>query len=229
MKKWNELAPVQRRRILLAIPVVYFVFYMITFLFLERYVVPQFIIYSRFDDYIPFCEWFLIPYFLWFPLVPATFYYFYKTNLNDYVKLCKIMLTGLTICLALYFLFPNGQNLRAPILGDNILCRLVGMLRSADTSTNVCPSIHVFVSVSLALLFQGSVELRQKHPAVRMGLILLSGLICMSTVFLKQHSIVDVACGAALSLILGAVFRCGGIGELMDAMERPRKRAFVEP
>lgn len=229
MNRWNKLTADQRRGVLLAIPLIYFVFYMVTFVLLERYVVPEFIIYSRFDDYIPFNEWFLIPYVLWFPLVPLSFGYFFKTNLNDYVKLCKILLTGLTICLLIYFLFPNGQNLRAPIMGDNILCRMVALLRSADTSTNVCPSIHVFISVSLALMFQGSVEMRREHPGLRISLIILAGLICMSTVFLKQHSIIDVAWGAVLSLVLGAVFRCGGIGELMDAMERPRKQALVEP
>ena len=37
--------------------------------------------------------------------------------------------------------------------------------------------------------------------------MILSVLICMSTVFLKQHSIVDVALGAALALALDLLLR----------------------
>ena len=51
---------------------------------------------------------------------------------------------------------------------------------------------------------------RQSHA--RVGLIVLCVLICMATVFLKQHSLVDVVCGAALCLVLDVAVRKSPLG-----------------
>lgn len=212
---------------LLAVPAVYFFFYMAAFLYLERTVVPRYWIASRFDAYIPFCSAFLIPYVLWFLLIPAAFLYFYRTDREEYIKLCKLVLTGLTVCLALYALFPNGQKLRAAITGDGVLDQLVRLLRRADTSTNVCPSIHVFVSVSVGTMFQNTPSLRDK-PGVRWSLSALVLLICLSTVFLKQHSVIDVACGAALSALLSAAFGCSRLGQRLAQYPKLRKNVAYE-
>ena len=40
---------------------------------LERHVTDNyFVIHSIFDDYIPFCEYFIIPYLLWFAYIAVT-------------------------------------------------------------------------------------------------------------------------------------------------------------
>ena len=47
--------------------VLYFPVYMIWFSYLEKTVTTRFhVIHVALDDYIPFCEYFDIPYFLWF-------------------------------------------------------------------------------------------------------------------------------------------------------------------
>lgn len=208
---------------LLAVPIVYFFAYMAVFLYLERTVVPRYWMASRLDAYIPFCSAFLIPYLLWFLLIPATFLYFYVTDRAEYIKLCKLVLTGLTVCLALYALFPNGQRLRAPIAGDGLLDRMVVLLRKADTNTNVCPSIHVFVSMAVGTMFQNAPSLRDR-PGVRWSLMALAALITLSTVFLKQHSVIDVACGIALEAVLAVLFGCSRLGRRLEAIPRPKKK-----
>ena len=50
------------RRRMLAVPILYFMFYMICFVLLESYVRPRYWIASDLDAYIPFCAAFLIPY-----------------------------------------------------------------------------------------------------------------------------------------------------------------------
>lgn len=215
------------RRRMLAVPVVYFVLYMICFLLLEEYVHPKYWISSDLDAYIPFCEVFIIPYVAWFPLVPGMFWYFYKKDPESYLYLCRAILLGLTICLAIYAVFPNGQLLRRPIQGDNLLCRLVKLLRTTDTPTNVCPSIHVFVSVTVALAAARSRTLADQMRR-KAALTVLVVLICMATVFLKQHSIVDVACGVALSLVLDVCVRKSPLGSLSLAPERAGKKTVLE-
>ena len=217
------------RRRMLVVPVLYFLFYMICFVLLEEYVRPKYWIASDLDAYIPFCAAFLIPYLAWFLLVPGMCWYFYRRDPEQYLYLCRMIVVGLTICLALYAIFPNGQLLRRPIIGDDILSQLVILLRKTDTPTNVCPSIHVFMTVSIALAVARS---RAMSGQIRRqaALMVLAVLICLSTVFLKQHSVVDVACGTALSLVLDVVIRrtdlCMGLFQANPFRRKKKKTAL---
>lgn len=221
---WNDARTGRR---MLAVPAVYFVCYMTYFQWLESWVRPKFWISCELDAYIPFCEAFILPYLAWFLLVPAVFLYFHRRDPEQYIYLCRTVLLGLTICLALYTLFPNGQLLRRPIPRDNLLCRLVEYLRRTDTPTNVCPSIHVFVSMTVAIAL-GRSRAMARQPRVRAGLIVLCVLICMATVCLKQHSLVDVVCGAALCLGLDLMIRKSTFGMgLLCRICRAEKRTLL--
>ena len=63
----------------------------------------------------------------------------------------------------------------------------------------------------------------REHKAVRRGILTLTILICMSTMFLKQHSAVDVVCGLILSVVLDLLVRRWnpGLG-LLRLVVRPR-------
>ena len=69
----------------------------------------------------------------------------------------------------------------------------------------------MFVTVSIALAVARS---RAMSGQVRRqaALMVLAVLICLSTVCRKQHSVVDVACGTALSLALDVVIRRTQLG-----------------
>ena len=58
--------------------------------------------------------------------------------------------------------------------------------------------------------------------------MVLSLLICLSTVFLKQHSVVDVVCGAALAVGLDAVLRRSSVGMGIFYAVIPRKHTAME-
>ena len=216
---WNEE---QTRRRMLAVPVAYFFFYLLYFTLLQEYARPKFWVYTELDAYIPFFEGFVIPYVLWFPLVPLMFPYFHRRDPESYVYLCRTILTGLTLCLLIYTVLPNGQLLRRPLPRDNILCQLVALIRKTDPPINVCPSIHVFVSATIGIAAARAGSLRE-HKAVRRGILTLTILICMSTMFLKQHSAVDVVCGLILSVVLDLLVRRWnpGLG-LLRLVVRPR-------
>lgn len=93
------------------------------------------------------------------------------------------------------------MSLRPEITNTNILSRLVGMIWSVDTATNVCPSIHVFNSIAVNTVIQHSNAFKHKK-LVRFGSYVLALAICMSTVFLKQHSVIDVFWACVLGLVL---------------------------
>ncbi|HPU62751.1 MAG TPA: phosphatase PAP2 family protein [Mobilitalea sp.] len=186
---------------------VYFFFYMIWFTYLERSVTRFTPVYSKLDNYIPFMEIFVIPYLLWFAYIFVTVAYFFFTSRKDFYKCCAFLFIGMTICLTIYTLWPNGHYLRVNIdaLGrDNIFLRIVRLLYTIDTSTNVFPSIHVYNSIGAMIAIRKNERLRG-IKWLQISAFILTVLICMSTVFLKQHSILDVFGAIVLSLIMYAV------------------------
>lgn len=184
----------------------YFIVYSIWFTYLEhRTQVEHYPMHMRLDDAIPFCEYFVIPYLLWFVFIAVTMLYFFFTDVEGFYKCCALLFTGMTICLIIYTLFPNEQNLRpATFAQPNLFTDLVQMIYNADTSTNVCPSIHVLNSIGIFMAICESRNLR-KHKWVIASSGILALSICMSTVLLKQHSMADVLCGAGLAIALYAL------------------------
>lgn len=185
----------------------YFFVYLIWFTYLEKNVTKFTPIHARLDDLIPFCEVFIIPYFIWFLYIAVTVAYFLLTSKQDFLKCCAYLFTGMTICLFIYTVWPNGHYLRVDLnsLGrDNIFIQMLSKIYSIDTATNVFPSIHVFNSVGAMIAINKSERL---HPIkwLQWGTFLLTVLICMSTVFLKQHSVMDVLGALVLNFLLYAV------------------------
>lgn len=188
-----------------AVAILYLPFYLVCFFALERTVTKDYyVVESGLDQYIPFCEWFIIPYLLWFAYIACTVLYFFFTNKRDFTRLCLFLFVGMTICLAIYYIWPNGHHLRQDLtaLGrENIFTRMVAHLYTVDTSTNVCPSIHTLNSVGACIAIFHSNALKDKKW-IRGGALVLTISICLSTVCLKQHSIIDVFCGLLLSLFM---------------------------
>ena len=167
--------------------------YMPWFSWLEKHVTSNyFVIHSVFDDYIPFIEIFIIPYLLWFVYVSGTVLYFFFTDKQGFYRICTLLITGMTLFLIICTIFPNGLNLRPSTFArDNIFVDLVRFIYRADTSTNVLPSLHVYNSIGCYIAIRNSQKLRQ-YKWVQNGSLVLTVSIVLSTMFLKQHSVVDV-------------------------------------
>lgn len=184
----------------------YFFVYMKWFTYLERKNTSYTLIYSRLDDYIPFIEAFIIPYLLWFVYIFVVVAYFFITSKQDFYRLCAYLFIGMTICLFIYTIWPNGHALRVNLkeLGrSNIFIDMLAMIYRYDTATNVFPSIHVFNSIGAAVAIGRSEKLRTIRW-LNWSTWVLTILICLSTVFLKQHSILDIFGAIALSIVMYA-------------------------
>lgn len=181
----------------------YILIYMPWFLYLEKHVTTQYhVIQTTVDEYIPFIEYFIVPYLLWFFFIAAAFLYFFFTDVPGFYKMAKLMFTGMTIFLIISTLFPNGQDLRPVVFErDNIFVDMVRMLYRADTCTNVFPSLHVFNSLSVCIAIHESGSLR-RHKAVCMASYMLGALIILATMFLKQHSVLDVLAAFFMAYVL---------------------------
>ena len=166
---------------------------MLAFRYVEQRAVRPHIIHMKLDDYIPFCEYFIIPYLLWFAYIAVTVFYFafINTNKKEYWQLISTLGIGMTLFIIISVVYPNGQDLRPVLTGDSIFIRLVQNLYKLDTPTNILPSIHVFNSVACCIAILRHQKFR-KHKFFLTGVVVLTSLIIMATVFLKQHTLLDV-------------------------------------
>ena len=173
--------------------VIYMVFYMIWFYYLEQTVTTNFhLIHMKIDDYIPFCELFIIPYELWFPYVACTIVFLAFCDKEEYQNTCIFLCLGMTLFLIVSTVYPNGHDLRlAAMPRDNIFTKLVVSLQKTDTPTNLFPSIHVYNSIGINLGICRS-HSTQKHKWIRIVSSILCVLIIFSTILIKQHSVFDL-------------------------------------
>ena len=201
----------------------YMIFYLAGFAILENAGHRHYhIIHSVIDDMIPFCEVFIIPYFLWFLYCFAgvLWFIFRCRDRREYDKLVSALAIGMTIFLIVSCIFPNAQDLRPAVFPrDNIFTRMVQALYAADTPTNILPSIHVYNSVILFFAFNSCRQL-QKYKKFRLFTGILTSLIVLSTMFLKQHSVVDVSLGLLMSFAVQTF--CDRVFAGEEEFARPR-------
>lgn len=185
----------------------YLPIYLIWFAYLEQKVQKDYyVIHCSLDSLVPFQEWFIIPYFLWFLLIPAMFLYLGFTNKQDFRQFVLFLFSGMTLYLIICTIFPNGQNMRPLIDSDkNVLTRFISMLWTVDTSTNVFPSIHAYNSIAVGIAAIRNEKLSHK-PVVLFGIVVLCISICLSTVFLKQHSVLDVLGAIIMAMLFYRIF-----------------------
>ena len=147
-------------------------------------------VHSVLDDMIPFCEYFVIPYVGWYLLIVGSLIYFALYNPDNFKNMMKFIIVTQVVAMAIYIIFPNRQDLRPEIfVRDNIFTDIVGLLYTFDTSTNVCPSLHVAYSIGIA-----STWLKEKSASkwCKTFIVIFCFFVCISVAFVKQHSVVDV-------------------------------------
>lgn len=190
-----------------AIPLLlYGIVYMTWFGWLEEKVTKHYrVIHMELDDYIPFCELFVVPYFLWFAYVAVVIVFLFFKDKNDYYNACIFFAAGMTIFLTISTLWPNGHHLRPiEMPRDNIFTQLVSYLYSIDTPTNLWPSIHVYNSLGAHMAVSHCKAL-EKHKGIRIASLILAVSIVFSTMFLKQHSVFDVITAFILAAFMYAL------------------------
>ena len=171
----------------------FFPYYFILFILIER--LPLFTsfheIHCALDDKIPFCEYFIVPYVLWMVLIPLFLVYTYKNNTAWFKRFMSFMILAWTMVWPIFLLYPSQVHLRPEALEiTNVFRWMCSIIYTADTPTNVCPSMHVIGMIGL-LLASWDVKPLNK-PVARLISVILTLLVCASTLFMRQHSVLDV-------------------------------------
>ena len=171
---------------------IYMVVYMPTFFWVES-LNPAggfHIIHTAIDDLIPVVEVFIIPYALWLPYLVIGMIAIAIRSRVISRKTSYMLMAGMTLFIIISLVYPNALELRAAIPDrENIFMICINYLHQIDTPTDVLPSLHVYDAIVVAA------GLHLAFPEKKVILVLsdiLSLLIVLSTVFIKQHSIIDV-------------------------------------
>lgn len=152
------------------------------------------------DSLIPFCKWFVIPYAFWFLYEAGMLAYTALRDAPAFRRMMRFIVLTYGFALLVYAIFPNCQHLRPTLpLDGSWASRLVSAIYASDTSTNVCPSIHVLGS--FAVYFAARDTKRFSTPVWKAVFGSTTLLISLSTVFLKQHSVLDVCAALAVCAV----------------------------
>ena len=178
------------------------------------YFVPEHLIVSdyhatqiAFDALIPLLPGFVYCYLLWFPLLVFGGFWMLFFDGPVLRRYMIYLMCAYFICAAVYLLYPNGQDLRPDdLVVHDLSTAILAFIYRVDTNTNVLPSLHVIGSMGAAFALCSSRRLRS--PAVKAAIAVLAVLVSISTVFVKQHGIVDVLAGFALGLALCPIILC---------------------
>ena len=142
------------------------------------------------DDVVPFCEWFVLFYVSWYVLIVFSLGWFLLYSVDSFKKLQTYIIVTQVIAMTVYILYPSRQDLRPEVFPRENFCTwLLGIIYGFDTSTGVCPSLHVGYSLGII-----STWLREKGAGKvwKVVVTIWCLIICISVAFVKQHSVVDI-------------------------------------
>ena len=165
----------------------------LAFLWLERFPPVEYYYPVRcaLDDLIPFCEIFLIPYLFWFVYLIGMHVYTLLYDVRGVRRLMWYVIVSYSVTMLIYLVWPTCQELRPEtFLRDNALTRFISWFYRFDTHTNVTPSLHVIGSAAVWYASRHTEKFRSTGWQAAFGAAAV--LISLSTVFMKQHSAVDI-------------------------------------
>ncbi len=155
-------------------------------------------LYTDLDDTIPFIRYFIIPYMIWMPFLYLTFIYFYFKDRELYFRALFAYTLSVLICYGIYLLFQTTVP-RLQLQDNDLLSRMVMFVYQNDAPYNCFPSIHCLSSYLLFIAAKSSPAIRPKSVAA-IGVV--AWFIIISTLFVKQHVVMDVLAGVMLGHVM---------------------------
>lgn len=153
---------------------------------------------TKVDNLIPFTKIFILPYVAWYGFIFITMAYLCFKDRETYYTTLVSYIIGLTTCYITFYFFQTTVP-RPELAGSDILTKLIILIYNADQPYNCFPSIHVLSSI---LMVKGIMASNVKNKINIVIVSLASVLIILSTLFIKQHVILDVVSGIIFADII---------------------------
>ena len=143
------------------------------------------------DNYIPFCEYFVIPYDSWSILLFVLGVFFIVKDPESFRRYMWFIAIAYTTATLFCFIVPNGQDLRPAVLPRQNFCTwLLQMTWAADNNANVFPSVHVLGVMAAISAMWHSPKMKRVWQII--GTVWFT-IIAASTLLVKQHAFIDLA------------------------------------
>ena len=186
----------------------YPVFHVCFFFLLDYIPLEHHFIECPLDTVIPFCEWFVLPYCIWFFYLFGGMVFFVFLPRKDFLRMSLFTMAGLAVCLLICLVYPTAIAFRPTSFArDNLLIRLTKLIYAADNPWNIFPSMHCYGAIGMTVAICKSKRLNRRR-VIPVCSVVLCVLICLSTVFIKQHSVLDVAAAIALAIVMYPLAYC---------------------
>ncbi|MDU5105599.1 phosphatase PAP2 family protein [Clostridium sp.] len=137
------------------------------------------------DKEIPYVSAFIFPYIYWYAFVFLGLVFILSKDRKRYLRSLMVIYISMCICYLFYYFYP--VEISRPIISNNTLPnRLVNLIYEADRPFNCFPSIHV-LNTYIIIRFTRIKD--NKSWFIYTSIIGI--LIILSTLFIKQHFILD--------------------------------------
>ena len=153
---------------------------------------------SNLDNKIPFIDEFIYFYISWYLMLFVVPYLIYKKDKDIFKKYLITIIACNTFVFFIYFLYPTTIN-RPNIIVKDITSFITYFIYKIDTpALNCFPSMHCIIS----FIYMYIVIFENKFSKYRLVIITWSSLIILSTLFVKQHVLLDVLGAFVISLVI---------------------------
>lgn len=150
------------------------------------------------DTKIPFVPAFFIPYCIWYLMIFIIPYYLYCKDKDKYIKYTMAYILCSMIGNIVFISYPSTVA-RPTVTGTDIFSLIAKFIYWIDTPTNCFPSLHCAISMLFILYI---CESKNTNIITKISVCIISILIMLSTLFTKQHVVVDFISGDILALIV---------------------------
>lgn len=137
------------------------------------------------DKEIPFVSLFIFPYVYWYIYIVVGLIFLLSKDRKRYLRTLMAIYIGMCVCYVFYYVYP--VEISRPVIANNTIPnRLVNLIYKNDRPVNCFPSIHV---LNTYIIMRFTKIKDSKYWFYYTDII--GVLIILSTLFIKQHFILD--------------------------------------
>ncbi|WP_066894998.1 phosphatase PAP2 family protein [Clostridium nigeriense] len=137
------------------------------------------------DKEIPFISMFIFPYIYWYIFILLGLVFILSKSRKRYLRALLAIYIGMCICYLFYYLYPVEIS-RPVVANTTISNKLVNIIYENDRPFNCFPSIHVLNTYIIMRFTKFKDNNKWFYYTSITGI-----LIILSTLFIKQHFILD--------------------------------------
>lgn len=172
------------------------------------------------DSKVPLVSWFVYFYYLTFPLGLITFFYIAYKDKAAFYNLFYTLILSFALSGFIY-LFAQTYFTKPDFTPVSFTDKLVVWTWGSTNPINCFPSQHCFMAFAVIIACLSCKGMKMWY---RLGAIGCSIMIVLSTVFIRQHFILDIFASFDIMFIIFAIFYCCDFGKNYVKKQRIKKK-----